>query len=146
LIVLNPWYYGISFQRYYTGTVALMAIPPIGIMTASRYDLLKRKMTSENPLGPLMECIEETLRNNHRVWIVGDVHFPAKGQKQPRLPPAPQAGTWRNDVYTAVWSMQTAHFLRAYAVEIENIILEGFGPVSPYENVRVALFRGWRGK
>jgi len=42
VIVVVPWYFSISFQRYYRGATPIYNLPPLGPVNAHRYDLLKR--------------------------------------------------------------------------------------------------------
>src|SRR5262249_35515243 len=61
LIVVSPWHYGVSFQRYYHGSAQWMTIPPLEDHTIHRYDLVKQRMASRNPLEPLLKSITYTL-------------------------------------------------------------------------------------
>ena len=53
LILVSPWYVGITFDRYYRGPVEWTTLPPIEDHTIHRYDLLKLQMMSREPLAPL---------------------------------------------------------------------------------------------
>jgi hypothetical protein len=43
LIIVYPWYYGITFARYYHGGLPWETLPPLGDYRFHRYDLLKTK-------------------------------------------------------------------------------------------------------
>src|SRR2546427_131604 len=87
LILVNPWYVGITFNRYYRGPVPWMTLPPMEDLTVHRYDLLKLRMTSAEPLAPLYGAIQGALESRHRVWLVGGLLFPPAGP--PGCRPAP---------------------------------------------------------
>src|SRR5436309_2378863 len=101
LILVNPWYVGITFNRYYRGPVRWMTLPPMEDLTVHRYDLLKLRMTSAEPLAPLYGAIQGALESRHRVWLVGGLLFPPAGYVPPVLPPAPGLPTgWSDGPYT----------------------------------------------
>src|SRR5207244_12413251 len=70
LILVNPWYVGITFNRYYRGPVPWMTLPPMEDLTVHRYDLLKLRMTSAEPLAPLYGAFIGALEYRHRVCVV----------------------------------------------------------------------------
>ena len=71
LIVVSPWYYGVAFQRYYRGQAPWMTVPPIEDLKIHRYDLLKEKMKSSDPIRTLLARMSETLRSGNNLWLVG---------------------------------------------------------------------------
>src|SRR2546425_1267397 len=116
LILVNPWYVGITFNRYYRGPVPWMTLPPMEDLTVNRYDLLKLRMTSAEPLAPLYGAIQGALESRHRVWLVGGLLFPPAGHVPPVLPPAPGLPTgWSDGPYTIGWALQTGYFVQTHA-------------------------------
>jgi len=145
VIVVNPWYYGISFQRYYRGDAAWMTLPPLEDLTIHRYDLLKTRMTLQNPIGPLLEAIAGALKSGHRVWLVGGLPSPRSGHLPPSLPPAPHAiWGWSNGPYVRAWALQAGYFLQMHALQREVVPVAVNGPINRYENLPVLVVRGWR--
>ena len=61
LVLVNPWYDGISFGRYYRGKAPWITLPEMTDHRYHRYDLLKIKMASPRPINdaisaPAMLC------------------------------------------------------------------------------------------
>ena len=86
LIVVNPWYCGVTFQRYYRGATRKITVPPIQQLAIVRYDLLNEQVATENPLRPVFDAVEKTLSSGNRVWLVGVFSTPPKGTNPPPLP------------------------------------------------------------
>ena len=145
LIVVNPWYVGISFNRYYRGPAEWMTLPPIEDHTIHRYDLLKLRMTSPEPLAPLYRAILSALESGHRVWLVGGLRFPREGQLPPVLPPAPAAPTgWSDGPYAITWALQVGHFVQTHAERLAVVGIPVGGPVNNFENMSLLVVEGWR--
>ena len=71
LIVVAPWQYGISFNRYYKGTARWITLPKIADLRVHRYDLFREKMVSLHPMDDVLEEIQRALAAGNRVWFVG---------------------------------------------------------------------------
>lgn len=147
LIVVFPWFIGITFNRYYHGPAEWTTLPPIEDLTVHRYDLLKRRMMSAEPLAPLYRAIQGALESGHRVWMVGSLFFPKPGELPPVFPPAPALPSgWSDGPYVAAWAMQVGYFLQTHAER--NLIVSGVPvvghPVSSLENPPVLVAEGWR--
>src|SRR4051794_30165090 len=54
-ILVNPWYIGVSFNRYYHGAASWNTVPPISDHLVHRYDLLKEQMEASDPIDPLLK-------------------------------------------------------------------------------------------
>ncbi|MCS7337169.1 MAG: hypothetical protein NZ739_02890, partial [Verrucomicrobiae bacterium] len=135
LVVVYPWYCGVSFNRYYAGAAAWLTIPPIADHRFHRYDLVKEKLAARDPLRPALEKIQQVLRAGRRVWIVGNLPEPQPGEfGVPALPPAPHPRWgWFDVPYNYVWGRQLRHFIETGATRIEPVSL----PAAPK---RVSLF------
>jgi hypothetical protein len=144
-ILVNPWYVGITFQKYYKGDAPWMTIPPIEELRTHRYDLLKEKMASPMPLRPVLVKIDKTLKSGNRLWLVGNFnhsYLPRKGKTPPVLPPAPSSRYgWSSGAYLQSWLMQTEYFIYSHAVQYQHLQLTLDGPVNPYENYSVIVAR-----
>ena len=142
--MVAPWYFGVTFERYYKGTAPWMTLPPINDHGIHRYDLLKEKMAATNPINPVLEMMSQALRS-HRVWIVGGLSFLPAGQTPPLLAPAPfDPVGWSEAAYTTAWSMQAAHLLQTRALRAEIVPLPGDQLINPYENAQLILVQGWK--
>lgn len=140
LIVVNPWWLGVAFMRYYAGPAPWVTLPDIADHRLIRYDLVKEKMTERTPIDPVLGRMRATLAAGHRVWVVGALLFPAPGEAPGDLPPAPEGpGGWRPLPYLVVWSRQAAEVARSHGAGIAEVTVPGGGPVSVYERVPLAL-------
>lgn len=145
LIVVNPWYVGITFRYYYRGPTRWMTIPPLDDTRTHRYDLVKERMMAARPLAPLHAAMEDVLRRGHRLWVVGSLTVPPPGTAPVVLPPAPDAPMgWADMPYTLSWSMQTGSLVQTHAVRwgIVPVVVEQ--PVSHFEDLELLVVEGWR--
>jgi hypothetical protein len=143
VIVVAPWYYGVSFDRYYKGTVAWMTLPQITDHKMHRYDLVKERMTATSPIEPVLKAMAEALASGHHVWIVGWLSWLQPGQSPPQLAPAPYDPVgWDESAYNEVWSAQAAYSLQTTGgASAETIPLSSKQPINPYERPQLVLVR-----
>jgi hypothetical protein len=93
LVVVYPWYLGVSFGRYFKGDTAWVTLPEIEDRRFHRYDLVKEKILTEFPVRPVLARMEQTLRSGGRVWFVGEPPAAAAGETAPPIvPPGPLPG------------------------------------------------------
>jgi hypothetical protein len=146
MILMNPWYLAISFQRYYNGAADVMMLPPLEAVKVHRYDLVKRKMASANPMEPLISQIAGTLRAGNKIWVVGRLNFILEEVTSPKsLPPAPNSAVgWSYGTYMKIWREQVGHCIQWHC--LKGNILSGFTgeSISPYERCSVMLLQGWK--
>jgi hypothetical protein len=143
LILVNPWFYGVSFHRYYQGRAPWMTIPSLEDHRMHRYDLLMARMATNAPLHDVFGAIRETLRSGHRVWLVGKYDLPPDGRPPPVLAPAPQGSRWgwRDAPYVRSWSLQISDYLHRHTQGEQEIAVERSG-VSGLESLPLREFRG----
>lgn len=145
LILVNPWYCGTTFQRYYGGSTLWMTIPPVEDYSVQRPDIIKKKMTMAEPLQPVFDAMKKRLESGKRVFFVGGLDFPSEGQEPPRLPPAPKGPHgWYSLDYIIAWSLQTGHYVRTHALRGEKVPLPPDADVSLYEKHDLLLVHGWQ--
>jgi hypothetical protein len=145
LIVVNPWFYGVSFNWYYHGPTPWATSPMMSDHRVHRFDLLKAKMMSSHPIDDLREVIGRTLESGNRVWFVGGVQFLAPGETPAPLPPAPDSEFgWNLDAYADLWSQQLGVFVRQHALTGEYLPVGTDQPVNDLENVLLLGIEGWR--
>jgi hypothetical protein len=144
LIVVNPWYYGVSFNWYYHGATPWVTCPIMSDHRLHRFDLLKAKMMASNPIDDLRDTIGRTLKSGNRVWFVGSVHFLPVDEEPIPLPPAPNSEYgWSLDAYAYVWSQELGILLRKHALGGEFIPVGTDLAVNPLENVLLLVVDGW---
>lgn len=148
LVVVAPWYYGVSYLRYGGGSTPWMTVPDLADHRIHRYDLVKERMAQAEPLADVLGAVERTLRSGNRVWVVGEIEIPPPGTPVPVLPPAPAAGSgWREQPYLQAWSLQLGAFLRDHATAGGRARLPSppfNDPVNGYERLELLVFSGWR--
>jgi hypothetical protein len=146
LVLVNPWYFGISFQRYYRGE-DWRTIPEIADHEIHRYDLVKEKMLAIEPIAGTLDAIERTLRAGHRVWVVGLALPPARG-----APPAPpplnreggRANGERHREYLSWWERQAGYLVETHATSAEPVTVPVPDAVSLQENAALSVYSGWK--
>lgn len=144
LVVVNQWYMGVSFHRYYRGEARWMTVPPIADHRMHRFDLLKEKMQSADPLREVREAMRQTLSRGGRVWVVGHLRMPPDRKLQ-QPPPAPYGEWgWRNGPYSNAWTQQLSLFLETSAGRKERIPVPADGRVSGMEDLPVWVYSGER--
>ncbi len=146
LVVVMPWFYGVSFNRYYTGAARWLTLPDIPDHRIHRYDFLKARLASSHPLDDVLAAVAATLRSGHRVWLAGSadwrVPVPAAAVPPPPAPHSP-AG-WHDFPYMVAWSLQLRQFLQCHATAVAAVPVPGGEPVSSLEDLRLAVAQGWR--
>ncbi len=145
LILINPFPFGISFQHYYHGAARVETIPPLSDLRSHRADLLKATMMSDEPLGPVLREMEETLRNGRTIWLIGSLHFLPKEQTPLAIEPGYEtASGWVGGNFYEAWSEQAGRFLQDHYTEFERLPVPLQQSVVHYEDVPLSSFRGWK--
>lgn len=145
LIVVNPWYLAVSFQWHYHGTASFTTLPPIEDHKIHRYDLIKAKMASVDPIEPVLSEISKTLKSGGSVWVAGWIIVPPKDYLPQPLPPAPNSiYGWSEGAYTISWEQQFVYFLMSHSRRGSVLPPVTDKPVSSLENCSIMRFQGWR--
>ena len=141
-IIMHPWYYCISFSRYYHGAAAWTTLPPLEDYTIHRYDQLKTKLQQAHPVRPVQERIVATLRGGHRVWVIGWLQ--TKPMPDPNPAPNNEWG-WYDDPYLDIWASQTGYLLANGSEHITTLPPVTKELVNPQEDPPLILVTGWKG-
>jgi len=148
LIIVNPWYAGVTFDRYYHGAAKWNTLPPLEDHRFHRYDLVKMQMITQNQtevVAPVNASIRETLMRDGKVYLVGGLHFLKNGEPPQVLPPAPHPKWgWLDGPYYDAWSTQVAAFIQQHAKNARAIKAPAGQPVADYENLQLFVVEGWR--
>jgi hypothetical protein len=146
LIVVSPWYFGLSLRRY-LDEKRWTSVPPIADYRFHRYDLLKERMVSSHPIAGLEDQIRQTLRGGHALWVAGMFHSPPQG-KAPKVFPTYQGGVELADAsYCDAWVCQIADMIRTNGCDVASVRVPvpGAAPVNPVEDISLRVIRGWHG-
>jgi len=143
LVVLNPFWLGITFKRYYKGPAEVVTVPPLEDVHIVRYDLVKAAMARPGAVAPALDAAAKALQSGHRVWWVAGL--PIREDPPPVLPPAPLPGSgWYLGPYLFGWGRQAEYFLETHGAKADFLDVRASGPVAIYENVAVTTVSGWR--
>jgi ABC-type multidrug transport system fused ATPase/permease subunit len=143
-IIVNPWFCGITFDRYYQGPALWNTLPPLKDHSTHRYDLVREQMQKRDAIQPVFDQITATLQSGHRVWIVGVMDIPKPGAPMPAsLPPAPADYSGPELRYTQNWSSQVAQFLSNRSCQITRVDFAPSQNIAP-ENMKLIVASGWQ--
>jgi hypothetical protein len=142
-MIVDPWYCGATFKRYYKGAAPWTTLPPLEDHAVHRYDLLKAKMQTKDPIAPVIHRITSTLQSGNRVWLVGDMPFSERPLRE--ILPAPNnPWGWSAGPYQFYWSVEVTQFLSAHCQRSAVAIAPSTNCVNPFENLPVVVVTGWK--
>jgi len=144
LVVVMPWYCGITFARYYRGQTPWITLPDFDEHRFHLHGEVAEKMRRGNAaIAPELARVERTLAAGGRVWVVGAPVAPKPGESVPTLPPAPEGPEgWRAAPYLTAWELQFGALLRDRGRAISGITLPDVGAVSIHESLPLVLVEG----
>lgn len=142
LVVVYPWHWGVSFDRYYDGAAPFMTVPDVADHSHHRFDQLAELMLDSERIKPGFRRIYQTLEAGNRVFVVGRPVADVPEQF-PVLPPPSDADpqSWRDGYYTAVAGLQLAWVLQQSSPQATVVTPPSGGPVSDYEDASVTLYQ-----
>jgi alkanesulfonate monooxygenase SsuD/methylene tetrahydromethanopterin reductase-like flavin-dependent oxidoreductase (luciferase family) len=147
LVVVVPWYVGVSFDRYYSGQVPFITVPRISFHRFHRYDLIAAEMQRQDQVGTLesvTEQIRATLADGKTLFLISDGPIWTLNEPEKLLPPVNIARDgWKAPVYHRQWSAIVGSALRNHADSISPQAGDRLHRVSGYENVQLTVIRGW---
>jgi hypothetical protein len=160
-VIVHPFYCGVTFKRYYKGAAPWTTLPPVEDYTLQRWDLLKAKMQTKDPIAPVIDRITSTLQSGNRVWLVGNIPFDERPLQE--ILPAPNDPSGGSEGrYSFYWGVQVTQFLSAHcrqrAVVMAPSTMTAFdysGPlygaeqlrnncVNQFENLPVFMMSEWK--
>jgi hypothetical protein len=142
-VIVHPWQRGVAFTRYYNADAPWTTLPPLEDNAVHRYDLLKAKMQTKDPIAPVIDRITSTLQSGNRVWLVGNIPFDQK--PLPEIRPAPNnPWGWYDVPYSFYWGVQVTQFLAAHCQRSAVGIAPSTNCVNPFENLPVFVVTGWK--
>jgi hypothetical protein len=145
LVVVDNFFYSVSFARYYHGKAPFLSVPSIADRSLHRWDLLKECMTQVSPTKSVLDRIDETLKNGHTVFVVGFAAKNRAGSMPPDLPPAPLTEAhWAVSPYLINWAFQVAYVVQTHALHGNLISVPCDQPLSEGETVHAFYVNGWK--
>lgn len=145
LILVDPFWNGISFKYHYKGTTQWETLPFIGkseIDDPFRAVILSER-EPQRALEQVIDAISKTLKNDGRLWIA-EGRMPAGEIGEEILPaPHPLYG-WYSDYYVSSWSANMWSYIRLHAAKIQNVEVPVGERVNHFEDVSLYVAEGWR--
>lgn len=142
LVLVHPWYYGVSFDHHYSGRAPWTTLPALADNRYHRYDLLKVQLQVPDSTRPVRERVADTLRKGGRVWLVGSV--PVRQHAPSPIRPAPDnPWGWQDGGYVQYWGEEMGHFLTVHSKSRTEVLVPFDRPVSWFENPPLFCFEGW---
>jgi hypothetical protein len=123
LVVVLPWYCGITFARYYDGPAPWMTLPDFDDHRFHVHPQVKERMIrGATAITGELDRIARTLDAGHRVWIAGAPLPPPTAGPPPSMVPAPRGPEgWHVGPYLEGWAMQLGATLQAHAHDLREI-------------------------
>jgi hypothetical protein len=140
LILIERWYWGVSFHRYYHGPTPWVTIPPMQVINLHRYDLLQSQLQANDATAPIRESIATTLRAGGRVWMVGNL--PRLTGDEPEFTKV-RRGDLNTSAQLTLWAFEVGYFLQQHEQRRRAVSLPNERPVG-VEEVNLAVAEGWR--
>ena len=142
VILVNPWYYGVSFERYYRGQARWQTLPAIPFHAFHRYDLVMNAANDSTnaAMSADLDDAKRALIRGSTVFVVGK--FPRastdqRSNKRPRY----AAADWD---LNRRWAAELADWIRLHASSSVAVRLDSKQPISRYEAMTITAVRGWR--
>jgi hypothetical protein len=141
LIVVYPWHYGLSFDRYYDGEVPFMTVPDVADHTYHRFDQLAELMRDPERIKPGFRRIHQTLQSGGGVWVVGAP--PEEVLAQFPVPPVPSDDdplSWNDNRYSVLAGLQLRWVLAQSSPQAYPVPPLTALRVRDYENAPLTLY------
>lgn len=144
LVVVMPWYCGITFQRYYDGPAPWITLPDFDEHRFHLHAEVAEKMKrGDAGVADELARVARTLASGNRVWVVGAPVAPKPGEDLPALPLAPHGPEgWRAAPYLYQWERRLGALLRDRGHAISGIALPDLGAVNVAEALPLVLVEG----
>jgi hypothetical protein len=148
LVVVHPWYLGLTYGYYYHGAAKWTTLPPLADYRFHRYDLLKEELATSNAIAPVLERVVNTLRSGNRVWVVGRLPLPPSDDTAPAPPPpAPNGpGGWGDQPYSEAWGLEFRYLLAHHVTNATMVVdpMTNSIPINPMERMTLIVASGWK--
>jgi hypothetical protein len=139
LVIVNPWWLGISFNRYYHGEASWATLPAVHDHRVHRYDIIKKKMNDLDPIEPDLARIVHTLHSGRKVWVAGFLPEVSEEDLKTNLPFLSAEGSNRLEgAFIGFCSRQLAATLKKHRAVPTRLPVECPQPVN--ENEKIDLY------
>jgi hypothetical protein len=144
VIVVDPWYIGVTFNRYYHGKLEWTTIPPVSFFDYQEYRQLPKYIADRRAVDPLIRKLSEVLRGGHRVWVVTGGWLPVVPPGAPFFQriPDPVSG-WNVGASESSWSQEVLYALRRNSKRVRSVAIPDDQTISRFEPLQVWCVEGW---
>jgi len=145
LVIVNPWWCGVSFDRYYGGLAPWTTLPDIDEHGVHRYDLIKEVMQHEDTNSGLRDRVDKVLKSGNRLILVGGWSFPEYTDRPTRIGPAPiKEFGWFLPPYVHMWGIDMSYYIQSHITKIEVFtVVDDLRMVNPFEGIIFYVAEGW---
>jgi hypothetical protein len=148
LVVVTPWEFGVTFDRYYRGRAPWKTLPDLSFHHFHRYDMVKAAMQKEDQLDPIRIPLDEalaTLEQGGRVFIAGVPGRVSDSSRVELRGPAPAPdGQWPEHLYQTQWTNTFTQYVKQHSAKLDTLSGYRVTNVSRYETMVVLVAEGWR--
>jgi hypothetical protein len=144
IVVVSPWFYATTLDRYFKGPADLVPVPSMNFLAYQKFDLLVPWMDNPAAIEPTLSRISETLKTGHSVYLLGNFGLPTLGTTT-RPSTKPSAGApfgWDINKDYDLWSDEIYAYLSTHASTFTRLDVQRAN-VSAYERPGVIRFTGW---
>jgi hypothetical protein len=140
LIIVNPWSYGVTFDRYYRGEAPWVTVPPVRFIKYDFVRVLAESMATDRPLDDLLERIEATCRSRGRIFLVTALEMPGGDPNEAVLPTRKFVGNWQLIRFLNTCTARVRLALNRNAKLATVYSLADGRNVNPEEHVRIEVW------
>jgi hypothetical protein len=142
-VIIYPSFYGITFQRYFRGNTNWMTVPPVSDHTLHNWRETAEQVRKPEPIKPVLDQVEQTLKMNGRVWLVIGLRLSPQHGPPPNVPPRSRAGDNRAlGTFLVGWSNLLVYDLDSHARTIRGIPVASPDAINLYEGAALFLVEG----
>jgi hypothetical protein len=144
LVLISPFYYGVTFQRYFHGPADYQTVPAINILLFQKYDTIAHWMQNFHATDSTIQRMSNVLKSGHVLFLLGEFRLQSTDRAYPIIPrPAPNNSFGSTDAdFYDLWQRQITYILARHATQSVVIPVE-FEGVSRYERPWLIAVRGW---
>jgi hypothetical protein len=141
IIVVSPWNYGVTLQRYFNGPAEMISLPPTKFLAYQDYDLIIPLMHDAHALDSVTSRIAQALLEGHSVFLFGNFSNPALYKESGQTAMDNENFGWNADGYNKYASDKIESFAVHHARHSATLAVQT-NDVSAYERPGVIMLKG----